>query len=31
MADAILRTQDLAVGERGKALIEHIALQVRRG
>ena len=31
MSDAILRTQDLAVGYRGKALIEHIALQVRRG
>ena len=31
MSDAILRTQDLAVGYRGKALIEHIALQVCRG
>ena len=31
MSDAILRTQDLAVGYQGKALIEHIALQVRRG
>lgn len=31
MSDAILRAQDLAVGYRGKALIEHIALQVRRG
>ncbi len=31
MTEAYLRTEDLAVGYQGKALIEHIALSLRRG